>query len=102
MDRFANPTGAQCLGDGEVCVGQVDVLADQCDAHRLTRLVNTIEEVAPHGPVDVAERETELANDGSVEALTVQNLSGCRRSRERRASRCRRRRPRRTSGRSCS
>ena len=36
--------------------------------------MNTIEEVAPHGPVDVAERETELANDVGVEALTVQNL----------------------------
>ena len=102
LDRLRESTGAQRLGDREVCVGQVDVLADQRDTHGLTRLVDTIEQVAPHGPVDVAERETELANDVGVEALTVQNLRDVVDRRERRASRCRRRRPRRTSARSCS
>ena len=66
--------GAQRLGDREVGVGQVDVLADQPDRHLLRRVVHPAQQVVPRGPVDVAERQPEPAHDVGVEPLAVQHL----------------------------
>ena len=77
---------AQRLADGEVGVGQVDVLADQGDGDLLLRVVHPAEQVVPGGPVDVAERQVEAAYDVGVEALAVQHLGDVvdRRARRRR------------------
>ena len=68
------PAGPQRLGDRQVGVGQVDVLADQRDGDRLLGRVHPVEQVAPHGPVDVPERQAEPADDVGVQALAVQHL----------------------------
>ena len=68
------PAGAQRLGDRQVRVGQVDVLADQRDPHGLLRLVHPAQQVVPLGPVDVAERQVEPAHHVGVEFLAVQHL----------------------------
>ena len=62
------------LGDGEVGVVQVDVLADQGDRHLLLGVVHLAQQVVPRRPVDVAEREVEAADEVGVEALAVQHL----------------------------
>ena len=67
-------TGAQRLGDREVGVRQVDVLADQRDRDLLLGVVHPAQQVVPHGPVHVAERQVEPAYDVGVEALAVQHL----------------------------
>ncbi|SKZ58489.1 Uncharacterised protein [Mycobacteroides abscessus subsp. abscessus] len=36
--------------------------------------MHTVEQFAPHGPVDIAERQPELAHDIGVELLGVQHL----------------------------
>ena len=66
--------GPQRLGHRQVRVGQVDVLAHQGDPHRLLRLVHTLEQVVPLGPVDVAERQVQPAHHVGVEFLAVQHL----------------------------
>ena len=68
------PTGPQRLGDREVGVVQVDVLADQRDRHLLLGVVHPAEQVVPDRPVDVAERQPEAAYDVGVEPLPVQHL----------------------------
>ena len=67
------PARAQRLGDRQVGVGQVDVLADQRDRHGLVGVVDAVEQVAPDRPVDVAEREPEPAHDVGVEPFAVQD-----------------------------
>ena len=67
-------TGAQRLDDGEVGVGEVDVLADQADRDLLGGVVDPAQQVVPHGPVDVAERQVEPAYEVGVEPLAVEHL----------------------------
>lgn len=71
---LANPCGAQRLGDREVGVGQVDVLADERHGDLVDRVVDAVEQVVPGRPVHVAERQVQLADDVGVEALGVQDL----------------------------
>lgn len=66
--------GAQGLGDRQVGVGEVDVLADEGDGDFVVGVVDAVQEVFPHGPVDVAEGQVELADDVGVEAFGVQDL----------------------------
>ena len=66
--------GPQRLADGEVGVGQVDVLADERDHHLLLGVVDPLQQVVPAGPVDVAEAQVEAADDVGVQALGVQHL----------------------------
>ena len=66
--------GAQGLGDRQVGVRQVDVLADQRDGDLLGRVVHDAQQVVPLGPVDVAERQVQPPYDVGVEALAVQHL----------------------------
>ena len=68
------PAGPQRLGDREVGVGQVDVLADEGDADLLVGVVHATQQVVPLGPVDVAERQVQPSYDVGVEALGVQHL----------------------------
>ena len=65
---------AQRLGDREVGVGQVDVLADERDLDLVLGLVDPLEEQVPVGPVDVAEGEAEPADDVRVQPFSVQDL----------------------------
>src|SRR5690606_29548587 len=67
-------TGAQRLGDRQVGVGQIDVLTDKRDLDGFTGVVDPLEQVAPHRPVDVTERQAELAHDVGVESFAVQYL----------------------------
>ena len=71
VGESAGPDG---LGHRQVGVGQLDILTHQRDRHLLARLVNPLEEFTPHGPVDVAERQTELAHHVRVELLGVEHL----------------------------
>ncbi len=66
--------GTQGLGHRQVGVVQVDVLADQRDGDLLLGVVHPVEQVVPAGPVDVAERQSEAADDIGVQALGVQHL----------------------------
>ena len=66
--------GAHRLGDREVGVGQVDVLADQGDLDVVLGVVHPAQQLVPVGPVDVAERQAQAADDVGVEALAVQHL----------------------------
>ena len=66
--------GAQRLGDREVGVGQVDVLADQRDGDLVVGVVDAVQQVVPGRPVHVAERQVQLADDVGVQALGVQHL----------------------------
>ena len=66
--------GAHRLGDREVGVGQVDVLADQGDLDVVLGVVHPAQQLVPVGPVDVAERQAEPADDVGVQALGVQDL----------------------------
>ena len=68
------PARAQRLGHRQVGVGQVDVLADQGDGHLVLGVVDAVEQVAPHRPVDVVERQPEPADHVGVQALAVQHL----------------------------
>ena len=65
---------AQRLGDGEVGVGQVDVLADDADGDFPGRVVHALEYPVPLRPVDVAEGQVEVADDEHVEATVVEDL----------------------------
>src|SRR3954452_10054291 len=66
--------GPERLGDREVGVVQVDVLADQGDLHLLLGMVHLAEQVVPGRPVDVPEGQVQPAYDVRVEALAVQHL----------------------------
>src|SRR5690606_16650654 len=66
--------GANGLGDGQVRVGQVDVLADERDRDLFGRRVHATQERVPLGPVDVTERQSETAHDVRIEAFAVQDL----------------------------
>ena len=66
--------GPERLGDREVGVVEVDVLADQGDGDLLLGVVHPAEQVVPDRPVDVAERQPEAAYDVGVEPLAVQHL----------------------------
>ena len=68
------PARAQRLGHRQVGVGQVGVLADQGDLDRAGRVVDAAEQLVPLGPVHVAERQPEPADDVGVQALGVQHL----------------------------
>ena len=74
LASWAKPPARSASADREVGVGQVDVLADQRDRDLLLRVVHPAQQVVPHGPVDVAERQVEAAYDVGVEALAVQHL----------------------------
>ena len=67
--------GAQRLGDREVGVGQVDVLADEADRDLVLGVVHDVEQLAPARPVDVGRLavEAERVDDVGVEALVVQH-----------------------------
>ena len=65
--------GAQRLGDGEVGVGEIHVLPDERDGDARGRVLDTVEQVVPGGPVDVAERDAEAPDDVGVKALSVQH-----------------------------
>ena len=67
-------TGVEGLGDREVGVVQVDVLADERDGDVLLGVVHLAQQVVPGRPVDVAERQVEPADEVGVEALAVQHL----------------------------
>ena len=66
--------GAQRLGDREVGVRQVDVLADQRDRDLVLRVVHPAQQLVPDLPVHVAERQVEAAHHVGVQALGVQHL----------------------------
>ena len=64
----------QRLDDREVRVGQVDVLADEADAHRRGRRdVDPVDERAPLGEVGLVLVEVQHPADVVVEALVVQH-----------------------------
>src|SRR5699024_7166562 len=67
-------TGAQCLGDRQIGVGQIDVLADQGDGDLVVGLVHTAQQLVPLGPVHVPERHAQAAYHVGVQALAVQDL----------------------------
>ena len=78
------PTGAQRLGDREVGVGQVDVLADQGDRDLARWVVHPLQQLVPVGPVDVAERQARAGVRRRRRGPRRAAPSGCRRSRARR------------------
>ena len=65
--------GTKRLGHRQVGVREVDVLTDDRDLDFFARLVHTAQQIAPHGPVDIAERKPQSANDIRVQAFPVQN-----------------------------
>ena len=65
---------AQRLGDRQVGVGQVDVLADERDLDLVLGLVHALQQHVPARPVDVAERQAEPPDDVRVEPFGVQHL----------------------------
>ena len=74
LGLMLEPTGPQRLGDRQIGIGQVDVLADERDPHGLLRLVHAAQQVVPLGPVDVAERQVEAPHHVGVQLLAVQHL----------------------------
>ena len=62
------------LGDGQVGVRQVDVLADDRDVHLMLGVVDAFEQILPFGPIDIMERQPELTHDVSVQAFVKQDL----------------------------
>ena len=67
-------SGTQGLRHRQVGVRQVDVLADQGHRHLVARLADSVEQVFPSRPVDVAEEQAEFLHDVGVQALAVQDL----------------------------
>ena len=65
---------AQRLSHREVGVGQVDVLADQGDLDLVLGVMDPLEHLVLRGPVDVAEAQSEAADDIGIQALAVQHL----------------------------
>ena len=62
------------LGDGQVGVGQIDVLADDGDVHFVLRMVHALQQILPLVPIDIMERQAELADHIGVEAFVEQDL----------------------------
>ena len=67
-------TGLNGFGDGQVGIRQIDVLADDGDVHLMLRVVHTLQQVLPLVPIDIVERQAELAHDIGVEAFVEQGL----------------------------
>ena len=67
-------TRAKRLGDREIGVGQIDVLADQCDRDSARGPVHPAEQFVPVTPVHVPERKPQPADDVGVESLRVEHL----------------------------
>ena len=74
LGLVGEPAGPERLGDGQVGVVEVDVLADERDDDLLLRVVHPAQQVVPDGPVDVAEGQVEASYDVGVEPLAVQHL----------------------------
>jgi hypothetical protein len=69
LARVREPAGLERLGDGEVGVGQVDVLADQGDRDLVLRVVHGVEQLLPAAHcTSWAVFESELLDDVRVEA----------------------------------
>ena len=66
--------GTQRFGHRQVSIGEVNVLAHQCDPHSFRGLVHSLEQVVPLRPVDVTKRQAEPAHHVGVEFLAVQHL----------------------------
>ena len=66
--------GLDGLGDGQIGVRQVDVLADDGDVDFMLGVVHTLQQVGPFVPIDVMERQTQLTHHIGVEALLEQDL----------------------------
>jgi len=62
----------QRLGQRLVRLGQVDVLADHRDAHRVLRAIERLDDPRPDGQVGGRRREPELAAHDVVQAFRVQ------------------------------
>ena len=79
---------AERLGDRQVGVGQLDVLADEGDLEDRLRRLDPVDERAPRVEVglDLRVAEAELADDELAEAGRLEHAAGPRRS-------CRRSRP---------
>ena len=67
-------SGAQRLGDRQIRVGQIDVLAHQGDSYGFAGLVDALQQIAPLGPIDVAEGQVQPAHHISVKFLAMQHL----------------------------
>src|SRR5690606_21301998 len=65
---------AQRLGDRQVRIGQIDVLAHQGDRDFVTWMMHAAQQLVPGGPVDVAEGQPEAFDHVGIEALGVQHL----------------------------
>src|SRR5699024_10578538 len=68
------PAGADGLGDREVGVGKVDVLAHQRDLDFVGRVVHPLQHGVPRVPGDVAEGDGQAPDHVGVQALAVQHL----------------------------
>ena len=66
--------GLDGLGDRQVGVRQIDVLADDGDVDLVLGVVHTLQQVGPFVPIDVMERQAELTHHIGVEALLEQDL----------------------------
>ena len=66
--------GLDGLGDGQVGVRQVNVLADDGHVDLVLRMVHAFEQVLPLVPVDVMERQAEFTHHVGVEAFVEQGL----------------------------
>ena len=55
---FGEGAGADCLDNGEVGVGKIDVFADDGDGDVTLGVVDAIEQVAPYCPIDVTEGQS--------------------------------------------
>src|SRR5699024_4187930 len=67
-------SGAHGLGDRQLGVGQIEVLADQGDGDFVDALVHTAQQLVPLGPDHVPERHAQAADRVGVQALTVQDV----------------------------
>ena len=74
LGAVGEPARPQCLGHRQVGVGEIDVLAHQCDSHGLLRIVHPAQQIVPGGPIDVAERQIQPPHHIGVEFLAMQHL----------------------------
>jgi hypothetical protein len=68
------PAGSEGLGDRQVGVVEVDVLAHQGHRDGVARVVHPAEQLVPAGPVDVTERQRQPPHHVGVETFGVQHL----------------------------
>jgi len=66
-------TSAHGLGDRQIGIRQVDVLAHQGDLDGVLGVVHPAQQLVPVAPVDVTEGQTETPDDIGVEPLGVQH-----------------------------